>query len=145
MTAKTLILVEHDRRQVKRPSLHAISAARQVGDDFALLLLGHALDEMANSLANYGASAVLVADDAALAEPLAGRYAAVIADAFQKISATTLLGTSSTFSKDILPRAAALLDAPMLTDVLAIENKDGAISYRRPISAGSLLATVELA
>ena len=77
-------------------------------------------------------------------EPLADRYAKVIADACQKTGATTLLATSSTFSKDILPRAAALLDAPMLTDVVAIEEKEGAISYRRPVSAGSLLATVQL-
>lgn len=144
MAAPTLILIEHDRGQVKRPSLHAVTAARQLGGEYALLLLGSGLDEMANSLTGYGASAVFVADDAALAEPLADRYAKVIADACQKAGATTLLATSSTFSKDILPRAAALLDAPMLTDVVAIEEKEGAISYRRPVSAGSLLATVQL-
>jgi electron transfer flavoprotein alpha subunit len=145
MTAKTLILLEHDRRQVKRPSLHAIDAARQLGGDFALLLLGEGLEEMAKSVATCGASAVLMADDAALAEPLADRYATVIADAFRRIEATTLLGTSSTFSKDVLPRAAALLDAPMLTDVLVIEKQNGVIAYRRPINAGSMLATVQLA
>ena len=144
MAAPTLILIEHDRRQVKRPSLHAVTAARQLGGEYALLLIGSGLDEMAKSLTGYGASAVLVADDASLAEPLADRYAKVIVDACQKIGATTLLATSSTFSKDILPRAAALLDAPMLTDVVAIEEKDGAISYRRPVSAGSMLATVQL-
>ena len=144
MTAKTLILIEHDRGQVKRPSLHAVTAARQLGGDYSLLFLGMGLDEMAKSLTGYGAAAVLVAGDAALAEPLADRYATVIADAFQTVGATTLLATSSTFSKDILPRAAALLDAPMLTDVTAIEEKEGAISYCRPISAGSMLATVHL-
>ncbi|MDQ3117451.1 MAG: FAD-binding protein [Verrucomicrobiota bacterium] len=144
MAAPTLILIEHDRGQLKRPSLHAVTAARQLGGEYALLLLGSGLDEMANSLTGYGASAVFVADDAALAEPLADRYAKVIADACQKAGATTLLATSSTFSKDTLPRAAALLDAPMLTDVVAIEEKEGAISYRRPVSAGSLLATVQL-
>ncbi len=144
MAAQTLILIEHDRRQVKRPSLHAVSAARQLGGDFAFLLLGNGLDEMTTSLTGYGASAVLVADDAALAEPLADRYAAVLADACRKVGATTLLATSSTFSKDILPRVAALLDAPMLTDVVAIEENEGAISYRRPVSAGSMLATVQL-
>ncbi len=144
MDAKTLILVECDRRQVKHASLHAVTAARQLGDDFALLLLGQDLDEMAKSLLHFGAAAVLLADDAILAEPVADRYAAVITTAMQDSGATTLVGTSSTFSKDILPRVAALLDAPMLTDVLAIEAKDGVTSYLRPINAGSMLATVQL-
>src|SRR5712691_10989045 len=111
--AKTLVLIEHDRQQVKRPSLHAITLARQLGGEFALLVLGHGLDAIAESLVSYGASAVIVADDAALTEPLADRYAAVIAEVTRQRGAETLLGTSSTFSKDILPRAAALLDAPM--------------------------------
>jgi electron transfer flavoprotein alpha subunit len=144
MAAQTLILIEHDRRQVKGPSLHAVTAVRQLGGDYAFLLLGSDLDEMAKSLTTYGASAVLLAEAVALAEPLADRYASVIADAFQKVGASTLIATSSTFSKDILPRVAALLDAPMLSDVLAIEENEGALSYRRPISAGSMLATVQL-
>jgi electron transfer flavoprotein alpha subunit len=144
MTAKTIVLIEHDRGQVKSPSLHAIMAARQLGGDYVLLLLGHDLNEMAQSIVTLGASAVLLADNESLAEPLADRYARVIADAFHKTGATTLVATASTFSKDILPRAAALLDAPMLTDVLAIEETNGAPSYRRPINAGSILATVQL-
>jgi electron transfer flavoprotein alpha subunit len=144
MTAKTIVLIEQDRGQAKRPSLRAITAARQLGGDYVLLLLGHNLDEMAKSIVAFGASGVLIADDVSLAEPLADRYARVIADAFQKTGATTLVATASTFSKDILPRVAALLGAPMLTDVLAIEEKNGATCYRRPIHAGSILATVQL-
>ena len=129
---------------MKRPSLHAITLARQLGGDYALLVLGHGLDEIAATLVSYGASAVIVADDPALAEPLADRYATVIAEAARKHGAKTLLGSSSTFSKDVLPRAAALLDAPMVTDVLAIEEVNGATAYRRPINAGSMLATVKV-
>src|SRR5438876_10655588 len=143
--AESLILIEHDCQQVKRPSLHAITLARQLGGDYALLVLGHGMDGIAASLISYGASAVVVADDPALAEPLADRYATVIADAARKRGAKTILGTSSTFSKDVLPRAAALLDAPMVTDVLAIEEKAGSISYRRPINAGSMFAMVKVA
>jgi electron transfer flavoprotein alpha subunit len=144
MSAKTIILIEHAGAKVKGPSLHSITAAQQLGDNYVLLLLGRGLNEIAKSLTTFGASAVLVADDVSLAEPLADRYAKVIADAFEKAGATTLVATASTFSKDILPRAAALLDAPMLSEVLAIENKNGATSYRRPINAGSILATVQL-
>src|SRR6266852_3832837 len=142
--AESLVLIEHHRQQVKRPSLHAITLARKLGGEYALLVLGHRLDGIAASLVSYGACAVVVADDPALAEPLADRYAKVIAEVAQKRGATTLIGTSSTFSKDILPRAAALLDAPMVTDVIGIEETDGSISYRRPINAGSMLATVRL-
>lgn len=142
--ADTIVLIELDRQQVKRPSLHAITLARQLGGDYALLVLGSDLDEIAALLTGYGASAVIVADDPALAEPLADRYAAVIANVVKENGAKNLIGSSSTFSKDILPRAAALLDAPMVTDVLALEQVEGTTAYRRPINAGSMLATVKI-
>jgi len=142
--ADTLVLIEQNQGEVKRTSLHAITLARQLGGEYALLVLGHSLNEIAASLVSYGASAVILADNPALAEPLADRYATVVAEVARKRGATTLLATSSTFSKDIMPRAAALLEAPMVTDVLAIEERDGASSYRRPINAGSMLATVEI-
>ena len=142
--AESLILIEHDRQQVKRPSLHAITLARQLSGDYALLVIGQGLDGIAASLVSYGASAVVVADDPALEEPLADRYAAVIAEAARTRDSKIILGTSSTFSKDVLPRAAALLNAPMVTDVLAIEKRDGSVSYRRPINAGSMFAVVEV-
>jgi len=67
--AESLILIEHDRQQVKRTSLHAITLARQLGGEYALLVLGHGLDGIAASLVSYGACAVVVADDPALTEP----------------------------------------------------------------------------
>src|SRR4029453_5252457 len=133
---ETLVLIEHDRHCVKRPSLHAITLARQLGGEYALLVLGQGLDEIAASLVSYGASAVLVADDPTLAEPLAARYAAVIAEAARKNGSRTVLGTSSTFSKDVLPRAAALLDVAMVTDVLAIEETNGSPSSPTPLHRG---------
>jgi electron transfer flavoprotein alpha subunit len=142
--AESLILIEHDRQQVKRSSLHAIALARQLGGEYMLLVLGHGLNGIAASLVSYGASAVVVADHPGLEEPLADRYATVVAEAARNLGANIILGTSSTFSKDVLPRAAALLDAPMVTDVVAIEKMDGAICYRRPINAGSMFATVKV-
>src|SRR5947208_15263949 len=126
--AESLVLIEHDRQQVKRPSLHAITLARKLGGEYALLVLGHRLDGIAASLVSYGACAVVVADDPALAKPLADRYATVIAEAARKRGAKTILGTSSRFSKEVLPRAAALLDEPMDTDVGEIEVLEGILT-----------------
>src|SRR5215472_8310346 len=142
--AESLVLIEHDRQQAKRSSLHAITLARQLRGEYELLVIGHAVNKIASALVSLGATSIMVADDPALAEPLADRYATVIAEAARKSGVKNILGTSSTFSKDILPRAAALLDAPMVTDVVAIEETDGSISYRRPINAGSMFATVKV-
>ena len=46
----TLVLIEMDRQQVKRPSLHAITLARQLGGDYALVVLGHDLDKIVATL-----------------------------------------------------------------------------------------------
>src|SRR5690349_5790211 len=145
MSSSSLILLELERGQLKRPSLHAISAGQQLGNNFSLLLIGHDLGEPAKSVTNLGASRVLVADHPGLAEPLADRYATVIQQAMQATGAASLVASSSTFSKDILPRVAAQLDAPMLTDVIAIEKTNDAFAYRRPTYAGSMIATVALA
>jgi electron transfer flavoprotein alpha subunit len=140
----TIILVEHDRGQLKRTSLNAISLARQLGGDFALLVLGNSLESLGESLAKFGAKAVLLAEHPALAHPLADRYARVVADAATSRGASAVVGCSSTFTKDVLPRVAALLDSPMLTDVLGVQQTNGDILFQRPMQAGNVIATVKL-
>gem|GEM_PF-4872445 len=54
---------------------------------------------------------------------------------------TTIAAVSAMWSKDLLARVAGLVDAPMVTDVIAIPAPG---QYLRPIVAGSLLATVEV-
>ena len=53
-----------------------------------------------------------------------------------------ILAASTTTGKNILPRAAALLDVSMITDIIAVE---GPKTFKRPIYAGNAIATVESA
>jgi electron transfer flavoprotein alpha subunit len=52
-----------------------------------------------------------------------------------------VLGPSTTFGKDLMPRVAALLRAPQLSDVMAVES---ATRFRRPVYAGNAIATVDV-
>jgi electron transfer flavoprotein alpha subunit len=52
-----------------------------------------------------------------------------------------VLGPSTTFGKDLMPRVAALIAAPQLSDVMAVES---ATRFRRPVYAGNAIATVEV-
>jgi electron transfer flavoprotein alpha subunit len=103
--------------------------------------------------------AVLAADGAAVAEAAAaiqgvGRVlrvinaanepalAAVLAPQLAKLASGygLVLGPSTTFGKDLMPRVAALLGAPQVSDVMAVES---ATRFRRPVYAGNAIATVE--
>ncbi len=85
-----------------------------------------------------GVSKVLLADDAAYANQLAENVAKLVAELGKGY--THILAASTTTGKNVLPRAAALLDVSMITDVIAV---DGAKTFKRPIYAGNAIATVE--
>jgi electron transfer flavoprotein alpha subunit len=53
-----------------------------------------------------------------------------------------VFGPSTTFGRDLLPRVAALLGVPQLSDVMAVES---ATRFKRPVYAGNAVTTVELA
>ena len=55
--AAILIPIETDGGKVKRASLNAITLAQQPGGDYALLVLGQGLEEIAGALTAYGANA----------------------------------------------------------------------------------------
>jgi len=85
-----------------------------------------------------GVSKVLLADDAAYANQLAENVAKLVAELGKGY--THILAASTTTGKNILPRAAALLDVSMITDIIAV---DGPKTFKRPIYAGNAIATVE--
>ena len=76
------------------------------------------------------------ANEHALAATLAPQVAELAADF------THVFGPSTTFGKDLMPRVAALLDAPQVSDVMSIESPT---RFRRPIYAGNAITTVEVA
>ena len=85
-----------------------------------------------------GVSKVLLADGAAYANQLAENVAKLVAELGKGYN--HILAASTTTGKNILPRAAALLDVSMITDIIAV---DSANTFKRPIYAGNAIATVE--
>jgi electron transfer flavoprotein alpha subunit len=146
--SNVLIIAEAFKGQVRRASLHAIGAGQQLakrsGGTLHVVLLGKGIAEAAKSLAAFGAT-VHVADAEALAAPLAEAHAPVIVELAKAIGATYLGAAATAYGKDLTPRAAALLDAAMATEVIAFAGEGAAVLFRRPMWAGNVLADVELA
>ena len=143
-----LVLAEHEDGQLKQATLSAVGFARKLvveaGGSFEILVMGENVGGTAEQLCPYGASAVLVADHAQLRHPVSDKYAQVIADVAKERETTMVVAAASTFSKDTLPRAAAMLDAGMLSDVTDVRRVDDDFIFKRVMFAGNVIATVKL-
>lgn len=134
-----LVIAEHDNKALNGATLNVVAAAQKIGGDITVLVAGSGAQAVADQAAQVaGVSKVLLADNAAYANQLAENVAALVADLGKGYS--HILAASTTSGKNVLPRAAALLDASMITDIIAVE---GPKTFKRPIYAGNAIATVE--
>ncbi|CAO3352154.1 electron transfer flavoprotein subunit alpha/FixB family protein [Azospirillum melinis] len=136
-----LILADHDNASLKPATAHAVTAATKLGGDVHILVAGRNAAPAAEQAAKLaGVAKVLLADDAAyehaLAEPVAALLVSLAAGYSHVLAAATSAG------KNVLPRAAALLDVAMISEITAVVAAD---SFERPIYAGNAIATVQSA
>jgi electron transfer flavoprotein alpha subunit len=146
--SNVLIVAEQHAGALRKATLHAVAAgrelARRTGGKLHVALLGAGVKGLAPALAKHGAQ-VHVADAPVLEKPLAEAHAPVVA-AIARAAGATFVGAAATaYGKDVLPRAAALLDAGMATEVLGFGGDGAGVTFRRPMWAGNVLAEVEIA
>ena len=141
-----LIIGEHDGKHLNQATARCVTcAAGIVAQDASIggidiLLLGNGIAAIAAEAAALdGVASVLTVDNPANQAPLA----AVLAPQVAKVAApyACVLAPSTTFGKDVLPRVAALLGVPQLSDVMRVV---GARGFERPIYAGNAIVTVEV-
>jgi electron transfer flavoprotein alpha subunit len=146
--SEVLVVAELSDGSVRKTTHSAISAARKInqltGGSFSILIIGAASAKAAAAeLAGFGAAKLLVASDASLQNYLAERYAPVVAA--QSKGFDVVLGTASSYGKDLLPRVAARLDAAYAADVSDILNEGGELTLKRPMFAGNAYGFCTLA
>ena len=134
-----LVIVEHDNSSLKPATLNSVTAAQAIGGDIDLLVAGANCQSVAAEAAKVGGiRKVLVADDAAYAHSLAENVAPLIAEVGAGYS--HILATATTTAKNIMPRAAALMDVQAISEISAVISAD---TFKRPIYAGNVIATVQ--
>lgn len=138
--SKILIIAEHDGTSLNAATAKTLSCAldfKAESVDIAVFAAdGEAVAKQAAALT--GVNRVLQIDNAANEHPLA----AVLAPQVARLAAdyTHVLGPSTTFGKDLMPRVAALLGVGQLSDIMEVR---GSHQFRRPIYAGNAVITVE--
>lgn len=138
-----LVIAEHDNSHLKASTLNTVTAALAIDNDITLLVAGtNCAGVGTEAAAIAGVQKVLVADNPAYGNRLAENLAPLIAELGSGLDSkySHVLAPATTTGKNILPRAAALLDVQPISDVIAIESAD---TFKRPIYAGNVIATVQ--
>lgn len=116
----------------------ALDALKPLGE-VHLLLVGDVTENAASTAAHLeGVTKVLVARNNALEHGLAEPVAALIVGLAPHYS--HIAAGATVFSKNVLPRVAALLDVMVLTDVTAVQDAE---TFERPVFAGNVIQTVK--
>ena len=137
--SKILVIAEHDGAKLNNSTARAVSCAAAIGGEIEVAVFaadGKAVAEAAARLK--GVTRVLRVARPENQAPLA----ALLAPQIAKLAAgySHVLAPSSTFGKDVLPRAAALVGVPQVSDVMKVID---AATFERPIYAGNAIATVK--
>jgi electron transfer flavoprotein alpha subunit len=139
MSARVLLIAEHDNGKLNASTAKALSCAVALGaTDVAVF--GAATAEPAAQAARLDGVAKVITVERpenahALAAVLAPQIAALAGDY------DYLLMPSTTFGKDVLPRAAALLGVAQLSDIMEVVDPR---TFKRPIYAGNVIVTVKV-
>ena len=134
-----LVLADHDNQQLSSATLNTVAAAREITDEVDLLVAGHPCQAVAEQAAAVsGVTKVLYADAPHYANALAENVAPLLAA--QAENYDHLLAAATTTGKNVMPRAAALLDVAQISDIIKVESED---TFDRPIYAGNIIATVQ--
>jgi electron transfer flavoprotein alpha subunit len=135
----SLVVAEHDNKSLKEVTTKTISAAAAVSTPVHVLVAGQDCDGAAAQAAKIaGVEKVLVADDTLYAKMVAETMETLILSLADKYD--TILAPATTNGKNYLPRVAARLDVPQISEIIAVESPD---TFRRPIYAGNAIQTVQ--
>ena len=135
----TLLLAEQKDGHLNDVTARALTAATALGAPVHLLVFGEGSAAAAAEAAKLqGVGKVLVADGAGAGHGMAEPVAALLVELAKTYDAIVAPATAHT--KNILPRAAALLDVMQVSEITAVIAPD---TFERPIYAGNAIQTVQ--
>ena len=136
----TLLIAEHDNNNISDSVRKAITAAQEIGETIDILVAGKDCNSVADQAAKVsGVNKVLICDNEVYSKHLAEPYADLIVSLAGNYN--TFIASATTTSKNYMPRVAALLDVPQVSDIISVIDNQ---TFEHPIYAGNAIETVKL-
>ena len=136
----TLLIAEHDNNNISDSVRKAITAAKEIGETVDILVAGKDCNSVADEAAKIsGVNKILICDNEIYSKHLAEPYADLIVSLASNYN--TFIASATTTSKNYMPRVAALLDVPQVSDIISVIDNQ---TFEHPIYAGNAIETVKL-
>jgi electron transfer flavoprotein alpha subunit len=148
MAEGVLAIAEQMDGVFKKAAIEAVSEgkriAKNLGTTLTALVMGSNIEEMAKSLAEFGADRIVIADDPLLKDFLVDLYTDTAVQVVESEQPAVIITGATSIGKDLCARLSARLDAPLATDCVAIQIQKDQCRITRPMYGGKILADVVL-
>jgi electron transfer flavoprotein alpha subunit len=135
----TLVIADHDNKTLNEATARTVTAAAAISTPVHVLVAGENCGDVADAAAKIaGVEKVLLADSPLYARQLAETMETLILSVAAPYDA--VLAPATTAGKNYLPRVAAKLDVPQISEIIAVVAPD---TFERPIYAGNAVETVQ--
>jgi electron transfer flavoprotein alpha subunit len=135
----SLVIAEHNNQALGDATAKTVTAAAAVSTPVHVLVAGEGCKAVAEAAAKIaGVEKVLLADSPLYARMLAENMEPLILSVADKYDA--ILAPATTSGKNYLPRVAARLDVPQISEIMKVVSPD---TFERPIYAGNAIQTVQ--
>lgn len=151
------VYAEHRGNLVSKSTLEIIGKARELASklrvELATVLFGHGVSCLVDTLAEYGADRIYLADDETLKEYKTLPYARLLTELIRSHRPEIVLFTASSLGRDLAPRVAASLRTGLTAncidlDIGCFEDKEKGEKLERilyqivPAFGGNVVATI---
>lgn len=135
---KTLVIAEHDNKDLSSSTLCAIAAAEKIGQEIDVLVASNSNEVAVKAKEINAVSKVLSFVDENLVNEIAENIACCVVSVAENYN--FFISSSSTSGKNLMPRISAMLDIQQISEVVEIVDIK---TFKKPIYAGACIATVE--
>jgi electron transfer flavoprotein alpha subunit len=142
MSANIFVWIEQHSGTPLPAAWEALGLARQLsgGGIVTALVFGHNVDSVGKQACEYGADAVIKADDASLAHYRFAPYVTLLAKLVKENNPAIVLAGATIGGRELLAGAAADLDAGLLNDVTELALNNGKLQGVHPVLGGKALS-----
>lgn len=145
MTKKAIVLGEAREGALRNVTFEAIAAAKKISDvgEIVGVLLGEAVQSLANEMIHQGADRVLFVGHPHLKYYTSDGFAQAFMEIYEQEQPDVIVFGHTALGKDLSPKIASKIGSGLISDVTNIEGKGSDTVFIRPIYSGKAFEKVK--